>query len=295
LSELEGALRATAQAVNDLLSELLPAPEGPEARVLEAMRYATLAGGKRLRPFLVVSTSELFDVPRARALRAGAAIELVHTYSLVHDDLPCMDDDDLRRGMPTVHVKFDEATAVLAGDGLLTHAFEVLANEATHENAGVRVELIRRLAEASGCLGMVGGQMVDLEAEHCQLDLAAINHLQQLKTGALFGFCCDAGAILGDAPSAAREALRAYAADLGLAFQIADDLLDAQGTAEMMGKNVGKDAAAGKATFVSLLGLDGARAEAEKLVVTADSHLDLFGEKADLLRRLARFVINRQA
>jgi farnesyl diphosphate synthase len=295
LSELEGALRATAQAVNDLLSELLPAPEGPEARVLEAMRYATLAGGKRLRPYLVVSTSELFDVPRARALRAGAAIELVHTYSLVHDDLPCMDDDDLRRGLPTVHVKFDEATAVLAGDGLLTHAFEVLANEATHPDAGVRVELIRRLAEASGCLGMVGGQMVDLEAEHCQLDLAAINHLQQLKTGALFGFCCDAGAILGDAPSAAREALRAYAADLGLAFQIADDLLDAQGSAEMMGKNVGKDAAAGKATFVSLLGRDGARAEAEKLITSADSHLDLFGEKADLLRELARFVINRQA
>jgi farnesyl diphosphate synthase len=206
-----------------------------------------------------------------------------------------MDNDDLRRGLPTVHVKFDEATAVLAGDGLLTHAFEVLANEATHPDAGVRVELIRRLAEASGCLGMVGGQMVDLEAEHCQLDLAAINHLQQLKTGALFGFCCDAGAILGDAPSAAREALRAYAADLGLAFQIADDLLDAQGSAEMMGKNVGKDAAAGKATFVSLLGRDGARAEAEKLITSADSHLDLFGEKADLLRELARFVINRQA
>ncbi len=295
MSDFEGALRATAGAVNDTLLELLPEPRGPEARVIEAMRYATLAGGKRLRPFLVVSTGALFDVAPEQALRAGAAVELVHTYSLIHDDLPCMDDDDLRRGMPTVHVKFDEATAVLAGDGLMTKAFEVLAGEATHADPAVRCELILRLAEAAGGLGMVGGQMIDLEAEHCQLDLDAINHLQQLKTGALFGYCCDAGAILGAAPPSAREALRAYAADLGLAFQIADDLLDKEGSAAMVGKSVGKDAAAGKATFVSLLGAQGARAEAERLVGNAASRLDLFGDKADLLREVARFVIKREA
>jgi farnesyl diphosphate synthase len=295
LSDFEGALRATAGAINQTLAELLPEPRGPEARVLEAMRYATLAGGKRLRPFLVVNTAALFDVAPTQALRAGAAIELVHTYSLIHDDLPCMDDDDLRRGMPTVHVKFDEATAVLAGDGLLTQAFEVLADAATHADSAVRCELVLRLAEAAGSLGMVGGQIVDLQAEHCQLDLDAINHLQQLKTGALFGFCCDAGAILGAAPPPAREALRGYAADLGLAFQIADDLLDEEGSAEALGKSVGKDAAAGKATFVSLLGADGARAEAERLVGSATSRLDEFGDKADLLREVARFVIRREA
>ena len=222
-------------------------------------------------------------------------MELVHTYSLVHDDLPCMDDDDLRRGMPTLHVEFDEATAVLAGDALLTLAFEVLASERTHADPAVRCELIAELARAAGTDGMVGGQMMDLLAENREFDEAAIKRLQGMKTGALFAFACEAGAILGEAAGEAREALSAYARDLGLAFQIADDLLDAEGSAEALGKAVGKDAAAGKATFVSLLGLESARTEAERLASEAKQHLDLFAEDADLLRDVADFVIRRRA
>ena len=295
MTALHKALRESAHAVNQALEALLPEPDGLQARVIEAMHYTTFAGGKRLRPFLVVTGAGLFEVPRESALRAAVAVELVHTYSLVHDDLPCMDDDDLRRGMPTLHVEFDEATAVLAGDALLTLAFEVLASERTHADPAVRCELIAELARAAGTYGMVGGQMMDLLAENRELDEAAIKRLQGMKTGALFAFACEAGAILGEAAGEAREALSAYARDLGLAFQIADDLLDAEGSAEALGKAVGKDAAAGKATFVSLLGLESARAEAERLASEAKQHLDLFAEDADLLRDVADFVIRRRA
>ncbi|MDO8421380.1 MAG: polyprenyl synthetase family protein [Parvibaculum sp.] len=281
-------------AVEATLDALLPRPDGPEARVAEAMRYAIMAGGKRFRPFLVCESAGLFGVHKGAALRAAAAIECVHTYSLVHDDLPCMDDDDLRRGLPTVHRKFDEATAVLAGDALLTFAFEILADRDTHELAEVRVDLVRRLALASGAHGMVGGQMIDLASEGKAVDIGAITRLQQLKTGALIAFSCEAGAVLGRAPRERRHALRAYAHDMGLAFQIADDLLDVEGEAAALGKATGKDAEAGKATFVSILGVERARDQARMLSEQAIQHLDLFDEKADLLRQAARFVINRR-
>ncbi len=223
------------------------------------------------------------------------AIELVHAYSLVHDDLPAMDNSDLRRGRPTCHKAFDEATAILAGDGLLTLAFEVLAQPDTHGDAGVRAELVAALAQAAGGHGMVGGQMIDLIAEHRpDLDIGAITRLQRLKTGALIAFACESGAILGKMPMELRLVLRAYAHDLGLAFQIADDLLDVEGSAADTGKPVGQDAAAGKATFVSILGVERARAQAQLLVAQAVAHLDLFEERADLLREAARFVVERR-
>ena len=247
LSDVAGDVTAT-------LERLLPTGDGPEARLFEAMGYATLNGGKRLRPFLVLSGAGLFDVPRDRALRVAVAAELVHCYSLVHDDLPAMDDDDLRRGQSTCHIEYDEATAILAGDALLTHAFEILSEPATHPTATVRCELVQALAAAIGAHGMVGGQMFDLRAGEMDLDIGAVTRLQQMKTGALIAFSCAAGAILGRATKAECQALRMYAHDVGLAFQIADDLLDEEGTEEEVGKKVGKDADAGKATFVSLLG-----------------------------------------
>jgi len=284
----------TAQAVEETLDRLLPSGGGPEARVFEAMRYACLGGGKRLRPFLVMAGAELFGVPRARALRAAAAVELVHCYSLVHDDLPAMDDDELRRGRPTTHIEYDEATAVLAGDGLLTLAFEVLADPATHDEADVRCRLVTALAQASGARGMVGGQMYDLAAEDRALDLDQISRLQDMKTGQLFNFSCEAGAILGGASKKEHDALLAYSRSLGLAFQIADDLLDFEGSEDEVGKKVGKDADAGKATFVSILGAEEARNKAKALVDKAVSHLEFYCEKADLLRDVARFVIERR-
>ncbi|MDE2228834.1 MAG: polyprenyl synthetase family protein [Alphaproteobacteria bacterium] len=259
------------------------------------MRYAALAPGKRLRPFLVLASAQLFTVGRRSALQAAVAVELMHAYSLVHDDLPAMDDSDLRRGRPTVHKTFDEATAILAGDGLLTLAFEVLAHPDTHGDPAVRCELVASLAQAAGAAGMVGGQMFDLIAEeHPELDIGSITRLQRLKTGALIAFSCEAGAILGKAPAELRMALRGYAHDLGLAFQIADDLLDVHGSAGETGKPVGRDAAAGKATFVSILGADRARAQATLLVRQAVTHLDLFKERANLLREAARFVVDRR-
>jgi len=280
---------------DEAIGRLIPVPPGLEARVFEAMRYAALAPGKRLRPFLVLAGAQLFAVARRSALQVAAAVELVHAYSLVHDDLPAMDNSDLRRGRPTVHKKFDDATAVLAGDGLLTLAFEVLAHPDTHGDPAVRCELIAALSQAAGASGMVGGQMIDLIAEHRpDLDMGAITRLQRLKTGALIAFACEAGAILGKAPAEPRQALRGYAHDLGLAFQIADDLLDVQGTAGETGKPVGQDAAAGKATFVSILGVERARAQAELLVRQATAHLVLFGAKGDLLAQAARFVIDRR-
>ncbi len=292
---LQDALAAQGAAITRVLDELLPVVEGPRGRVIEAMRYSALSGGKRLRPFLVCESARLFDVPEARAFRAGAAIEMVHCYSLIHDDLPAMDDSELRRGRPTVHVAFDEATAILAGDGLLTEAFTVLADARTHEAAEVRATLVSRLAAAAGAAGMVGGQMIDMSPERSGLDLAGISHLQSLKTGALILFSCEAGAILGGAEPAEQAALVSYAQDLGLAFQIADDILDAESTPEALGKPTGQDANLGKATFVGQLGIEGAREKAETLVDSACSRLDLFGEKADFLRQTAAFVVARRS
>jgi farnesyl diphosphate synthase len=292
---LQEALAAQGEAVTRVLDEMLPAVEGPRGRVLEAMRYSALGGGKRLRPFLVCESARLFAVPQARALRVAAAIEMVHCYSLIHDDLPAMDDSDLRRGRPTAHVAFDEATAILAGDGLLTEAFTVLADARTHDSAEVRIALVGALAAAAGATGMVGGQMIDISPERSGLDLEGISHLQSLKTGALIGFSCEAGALLGQAAVAERAALVAYARDLGLAFQIADDLLDAESTPEALGKPTGQDASLGKATFVGQLGVQRAREKAESLVQSACARLDLFGEKADLLRQTAAFVVTRRS
>jgi farnesyl diphosphate synthase len=257
------------------------------------MRHASIGGGKRLRPLLVCAASELFNVDRARALRVGTAVECIHVYSLVHDDLPCMDDDDLRRGQPTVHKAFDEATAVLAGDALHALAFELLADPETHPDPFVQVELVAELARASGPSGMAGGQMMDLAASDASFDLQTVTRLQQLKTGALISFSIEAGAIMGRVPLEGRTRLKAYARDLGLAFQIADDLLDVEGDAEMTGKAVGKDAEAGKATFVSLLGVERARQQAHMLIDQAVGHLSSFGTEADLLRGIARYVVER--
>lgn len=295
MDRLRESMAEAAQAVEEVIGDLLPEEAGgAETRVFEAMRYAILNGGKRFRPFLVLSASRLFNVAQRCAFRAAAAVEMVHSYSLVHDDLPSMDDDDLRRGKPSCHVKFDEATAILAGDALLTLAFEVLAGDATHSDPAVRCELVLGLGGACGGQGMVGGQMIDLISEHQALDIGTISRMERLKTGELIAFSCEAGAILGKAPKSARHALRAYAHDLGLAFQIIDDLLDEEGSEADIGKSVGKDAAAGKATFVSILGPDQARVQAEMLADQAVQHLDLFEENADLLRQVAGFVVERR-
>jgi farnesyl diphosphate synthase len=292
---LESALGEAADAVNRTLDRLVPPVDGAERRVVEAMRYALMGGGKRIRPFLVLNSARLFDVPEIGALRTAAAIEMVHSYSLVHDDLPAMDNADLRRGRPSVHRQFDEATAILAGDGLLTQSFEVLADAETHANPLVRSELVLALAQAAGAAGMVGGQMIDLEAQHAKLDLAAITKLQRLKTGAIIRFSCEAGAILASAPTKERRALQLYAEDLGLAFQIADDLLDVESSAAVTGKPVGQDQAAGKATFVAVLGVDEARRQAKAIADRAASHLAGFEERADLLCEMAQFVVNRRS
>ncbi len=260
------------------------------------MRYAALAPGKRLRPFLVLATASLFSVGTDAGLHTAAAVELIHAYSLVHDDLPAMDNSDLRRGRPTCHKAFDEATAILAGDGLLTMAFELLAMPETHGDPAVRIELVSNLAKAAGAAGMVGGQMIDLVAEHDpNLSIGEITRLQRLKTGALIAFSCEAGAILGKAAPEQRRALTGYAHDLGLAFQIADDLLDLEGTEQDVGKSVNRDAAAGKATFVTILGVEGARQQAQTLIGQAIEHLGVFDQAADLLRSCARFVVERRS
>jgi len=294
LGAFKAELVAVAEATNATLDHLLPLVPGPEGRVIEAMRYAALDGGKRLRPFLAVAASDLFDVPRARSLRAAAAVEMIHCYSLVHDDLPAMDDDDLRRGRPTVHKKFDEATAILAGDALLTEAFAVLADPATHPDGAVRATLVAELARASGAAGMVGGQMYDLRASELNPDDAGLKRLQNMKTGCIIAVACRMGAVLGGAPSATVEALGQYGMDMGLAFQIADDVLDVESTAAETGKATGKDAAAGKATFVDRLGLDGAKNLAHTLAKQACNHLAQFGNKANLLQQAAMFAVTRR-
>jgi farnesyl diphosphate synthase len=293
-NDLPQALAQTAHEVEAALEAILPVPSGPSARVAEAMRYAIFAGGKRLRPFLLLECAALFDAPRRQALRTAAAIEALHTYSLVHDDLPAMDDDDLRRGQPTVHRQFDEATAILAGDGLLTLAFEILGEPATHPSAAVRIQLVSELAKAAGSGGMVGGQMIDMEAASRDLDAEAIIDLQRKKTGALFEFSCVAGGLLGGAGPEDLAQLRAYARDFGLAFQICDDLIDVLGAAELAGKAVGKDQAQGKATLVSVWGVERAQTEARRLAESARACLAGHGPVADRLRRLPFFLLDRR-
>lgn len=293
-TDLKTAMADMAADVERAILHLLPTTDLPESRVLEAMRYGCLNGGKRLRPFLVCQSAALFGVNPDCALRVAVAVEFVHSYSLVHDDLPAMDDGELRRGQPTVHRKFDEATAILAGDGLLTYAFEVLADPATHEDPNVRCQLVAALAKAAGPHGMVGGQMLDLIAEHETFDLGTTTRLQRMKTGDMIAFSCEAGGILGKAPPPQRLALRAYAHDLGLAFQIVDDLLDVEGTEAETGKSVGRDAEAGKSTFVSILGQDRARSQAAMLAVQAKAHLEIFDGRADILKAVADFVVARR-
>ena len=293
-SDLQAALTESAAEVEKAIESLLPAVEGAEARLMEAMRYATLGGGKRLRAFIAMQVADLFAVSATCAARVGAAIELLHAYSLVHDDLPAMDDSDLRRGKPSCHRVYDEATAILVGDALQARAFEILADPDTHSDPQARCELVGGLAAAAGARGMVGGQMIDLLAEGQDLDAAEVTRLQALKTGRLIQFSAEAGAILGRAPLAQRHMLAAYGRDLGAAYQIADDLLDAEGTTEETGKTVGKDAAAGKATLVGILGPARARQQAEMLARQAARHLESFGERAGLLLALAHFVVSRR-
>lgn len=295
LVRFQGDMTAAAMQVDAVLEQILPPQHGLHRRVVEAMRYAIFAGGKRLRPFLVLNCSRLFDVEPARAARVAAAIEAVHTYSLVHDDLPCMDDDALRRGRPTTHVAFDEATAVLTGDGLQTLAFAILASPETHPSAETRCELVGRLAAAAGHDGMVGGQMIDMEAGRQHLDFGQIVTLQRMKTGALFEFCCESGAILGGADTEDFARLRSYARDIGLLFQITDDLLDILGSTEVAGKKTGKDAEQGKATLVATLGVDGAREEARKLAESAASALEIYGDNASSLVQLAHYLLQRDS
>jgi farnesyl diphosphate synthase len=296
LIDFKQAMTNIADAVTEVLDCFLEQTEGPENQLLEAMRYSSLSGGKRVRPFLVVATADLFGVARTQSLRAAAAIEMIHCYSLIHDDLPAMDNDALRRGMPTLHIKFDEATAILAGDALLTKAFEVLAAPETHSDAVVRADLCLAFARASGQRGMVGGQMLDLIAEdkNLQFDLHAVTQLQRMKTGELISVSCKAGCLLGKASLEEHTLLKAYSDDIGLAFQITDDLLDVEGSVEEVGKATRKDEAAGKATFVSLLGASQARNHANLLGEQAAEKLEFFGGNAELLQNLARFIVNRK-
>jgi farnesyl diphosphate synthase len=293
--DLEKRLEETADRITVALDTLIPRVQGPEARLMSAMRYAALGGGKRLRPFLVLETGRLFGVDERCLLRVAAALECIHTYSLIHDDLPCMDDDDLRRGRPTVHIAYDEATAVLAGDALLTIAFEILADPQTHADPNIRIALVGRLAEASGARGMVGGQMMDMIAEELGDDIAAVTRMQRLKTGMLITYAVEVGALMGRASEESKHALSAYAHDLGLAFQITDDILDAEGSSEEVGKAVGKDADKGKATFVSLLGLDGAKQRVTLLADQARAHLSMFGARAQYLNQIIDTITRRRA
>ena len=279
--------------VDGAFDAFLPVPQDTRARLVEAMRHAAIGGGKRVRPLLVTATADLFGVGRIPAVNAACAIEAIHCYSLVHDDLPCMDDDALRHGKPTVHRAFDEATAVLAGDALHALAFDILTMPDTSTDPFVRAELVAALARASGHEGMAGGQMMDMMAEEARYDLSQVTRLQQMKTGALLAASVEMGAILGRVPPDGRGPLRAFARDIGLAFQIADDLLDVEGDAEIAGKALRKDEDQGKATFVTLMGADKARAQARMLVEQAAGHLAGYGEEARLLQALARFIVER--
>ena len=288
-------LQHAAGQVNTTLDRLLAVPDGHEVRLYEAMRYTALGDGKGFRSFLCLAAAQIFDAPEPAAIRVASAIECIHCYSLIHDDLPCMDDDDVRRGKPALHKAFDEATAILAGDALISLAFEILTDEATHDTVSTRLDLVTGLARASGMQGMVGGQMIDMMAARDRLDAGGLTRLQKMKTGALISFAVDAGAVLGGADANERHSLAGFAHDIGLAYQIADDVLDIEGDADILGKSVGKDTAQGKSTFVSLLGVERAREQALQLSHQAVGYLDAFGERADLLRGAAAFVIQRRS
>jgi len=290
---LADAFRQISNDVDACFDALLVVPDDPRAVLYEAMRHAAIGGGKRVRPLLLTATAGMFNVDRSLSVRVACAVEAIHVYSLIHDDLPCMDDDDMRRGKPTVHKAFNDAVAVLAGDSLHALAFEILAGSQSHPDPFIRAELIMTLAEASGPNGMAGGQMMDLEAEKAKFDLPTVTKLQRLKTGALIAASVEMGAILANVPAEGRTALRAYARDIGLAFQIADDIMDEVGDEALAGKALHKDAAAGKETFLSLLGLERAREQAFFLVDQAIGHLASHGCEADLLRALARYIVER--
>ncbi|WP_122040037.1 polyprenyl synthetase family protein [Asaia bogorensis] len=291
---LAASLGTAARAIESTIDRLLPMVDGDESVLIEAMRYAALGGGKRLRGYLVTEIAGIFGAEPEGALRVAASVEMLHAYSLVHDDLPAMDDDDLRRGQPSTHKKFDEAIAILAGDALQTSAFEILADEATHSDPSVRVALVTALAQASGAAGMVGGQVVDIRGEGKSLPLDQVRRLHAMKTGALIRYAAEAGAILGGATRVQRDAIIAYGRDIGTAFQVADDVLDTTASAEELGKTAGKDEASGKSTYVSLLGIDGARAEAARLVEQATQALTSFGTEAAALRALAHYIVERR-
>lgn len=295
IKPVEVALADFGPTMTVTLDNLLPQSKGREGKLFRAMRYSALANSKFLRPYLLRTSALMFGVPEAAYLRAGAAVEMVHTYSLIHDDLPAMDDDGIRRGRPSCHIAFDEATAILAGDALLTLSFEVLAGGDTHKDPQVRNDLVHALATRAGGAGMVGGQVIDLTSENANVDVELITQLATMKTGALMAFSTAAGAILGEASPSIVNKLETFGFDLGLAFQITDDLLDVEGDEYDVGKKVGKDADAGKATFISALGADGARREARRVVDRALSHLETFGALADELRAAAEFVLSRKS
>ena len=286
-------LTEIADRITVALDQLIPPAQGPEADLMRAMRHSALANGKRMRPFYVIETGAMFDAHEKSLLRAAAALECIHCYSLIHDDLPCMDDDDFRRGQPTVHKAFDEATAILAGDALLTLAFKILANRETHQNANIRLKLLERLADASGALGMVGGQMIDMLEDESPRDLNTITRMQRLKTGALISYSVEAGGIIGGANESERQALHGFAHDLGLAYQISDDLLDATGNEPHAGKPLRTDEGAGKANFVTILGIEQAQERVRLLAAQAKEHLAIFHSRANILLQSVDFVLDR--
>lgn len=291
---LQDKMAGVRSLMNERLDAALAMPEGRDARVVEAMRYSAIGTGKALRPFLTITVGEMLGTPVATVVRIAIAIEMLHSYSLIHDDLPAMDNDTLRRGKPTNHIRFDEATAILAGDGLQAKAFEILADEATHPDGAVRARLVQELARAAGPAGMVGGQMLDLIGEKSPLTLEETERMQALKTGALLYFSCLAPAIAVEADEPVRQALSRYAQAIGLLFQITDDILDVEGDQELVGKTLGKDSAAHKSTFVSLLGMDKARSLVQHLAKEADEALAMFGEKAESLKELVSYMVERK-
>lgn len=296
MADLQNYMEQLAVQVEEELDKILPAADdSDESQLFEAMRYSVFAGGKRVRPMLVMATNEILGGNPKRALRVAAAMEVLHTYSLVHDDLPCMDDDDTRRGKPTLHIQYDETTAVLAGDALLTACFEILSEMDTHPDANVRVELVNLYAKAAGAQGMVGGQMIDMLSEEMEgeMDQGALARLQRKKTGALFSASCEAAVVLNGSTREEHHRLASYARNLGLAFQMIDDVLDEVGDRETLGKTPGKDREADKATFASLLGVEGAKRQAEFLCTQAIDYLSIFDERARYLRLLARFIVAR--